>query len=360
VRQSHSRFRRDSSSLRTRARCSASLRRPRTARRAGKVSARAGEERDSVRRRPCRACLPRAARNGNGARARRCPRAPDNRRVLGWPPVRRGSIPACCARPSAVWRRAGWRHGEEHPRRPNDPFSRGHICRSGGDRRRAGGSRPHPRAAAARRRRWRSVSWKEALDEAGKRLAAIQRKHGRSAVGLYIGNPSVHSYSAMLGVPFSPRARIARFAFPPPGRPASSPCSPRWRCSVTSSSCRCPTSTGPALLMLGRQPARIERQPDDHSIRTARRAARARRQAGGGSIPAATETAADADQHLAIRAAPTRCSCWRCCRSSSRKGGADLRRLAAFSTACRSCARRRRDFRRSGSPSAPESPRPHP
>src|SRR5436190_8173049 len=97
---------------------------------------------------------------------------------------------------------------------PDDPFSRGHIC---------------PKAAAIpdvqgdpdrvlepQRRdgeRWRPVSWKAALDEAGERIAAIQRKHGRSAVGIYLGNPTVHSYSAMLATPLFNRAVGTRSRF---------------------------------------------------------------------------------------------------------------------------------------------------
>jgi anaerobic selenocysteine-containing dehydrogenase len=85
---------------------------------------------------------------------------------------------------------------------PDDPFSRGHIC---------------PKAAALRdlsedpdrvreplRRQGDSfvpVSWDSALDEAAERLAAIQKEHGRDAVGLYVGNPTVHSYSALLAFP---------------------------------------------------------------------------------------------------------------------------------------------------------------
>lgn len=42
------------------------------------------------------------------------------------------------------------------------------------------------------------VPWDEALDEAGERLGAITREHGRDAVALYIGNPSGHSYGALL------------------------------------------------------------------------------------------------------------------------------------------------------------------
>src|SRR5687767_8854006 len=46
--------------------------------------------------------------------------------------------------------------------------------------------------------RWVEVGWDEALDEAADRLHAIQKTHGRSAVGLYIGNPTIHSYAAVL------------------------------------------------------------------------------------------------------------------------------------------------------------------
>src|SRR5438105_15539732 len=80
---------------------------------------------------------------------------------------------------------------------PDDPFSRGHI---------------RPKAAAIvdvqddpdrirepQRREggvWRAVSWRAALEEAGERIAQLQRKYGRSSVAVYLGNPSVHSYSA--------------------------------------------------------------------------------------------------------------------------------------------------------------------
>lgn len=95
-----------------------------------------------------------------------------------------------------------------------DPFSRGHIC---------------PKAAAIpdvmedrdrireplRRvgNRWEPVSWKEAIGEAAGRLAAIQRKHGRNAVGLYLGNPTVHGYGALFGASFLARVIGGRSRF---------------------------------------------------------------------------------------------------------------------------------------------------
>jgi len=98
---------------------------------------------------------------------------------------------------------------------PDDPFSQGHICpkaaaipdvQNDPDRLRA----PQRRMASGK---WQSISWDEALDEAGWKLAEIQRKYGRNAVGLYLGNPSVHSYSAMLAVPLFSRALGSRSRF---------------------------------------------------------------------------------------------------------------------------------------------------
>ena len=85
-----------------------------------------------------------------------------------------------------------------------DPFSRGHIC---------------PKAAALQdlhedpdrlkksmRRdgeRWIEMDWHEALDLVVRRLREVQSQHGKDAVGVYQGNPSVHSLGAILfGAPF--------------------------------------------------------------------------------------------------------------------------------------------------------------
>ncbi len=82
----------------------------------------------------------------------------------------------------------------------DDPFSRGHIC---------------PKATALqdlhedpdRLRRpvrrtpdggWEEISWEAALDEAAARLKAIQAAHGNQAVGVYLGNPTVHNLGSIL------------------------------------------------------------------------------------------------------------------------------------------------------------------
>ena len=79
-----------------------------------------------------------------------------------------------------------------------DPLSRGHIC---------------PKAFALkdlhedpdRLKRplrkidgeWVEVSWHEAIEHVARRLHEIQTEHGRDAVGVYLGNPNVHSLGAL-------------------------------------------------------------------------------------------------------------------------------------------------------------------
>jgi anaerobic selenocysteine-containing dehydrogenase len=81
----------------------------------------------------------------------------------------------------------------------DDPFSRGHVCPKAvalqdlhhdPDRLR----RPLRRRGEA----WEEIGWDEAFDEAARRLTAIQAAHGREAVAVYQGNPTVHNYGSTL------------------------------------------------------------------------------------------------------------------------------------------------------------------
>jgi anaerobic selenocysteine-containing dehydrogenase len=83
-----------------------------------------------------------------------------------------------------------------------DPFSRGYIC---------------PKAPALRdlhedpdrlrkpmrktSRGWQELSWEDALNEAGKGLHRVQSNHSKSALGVYLGNPTVHNLGAILFAP---------------------------------------------------------------------------------------------------------------------------------------------------------------
>ncbi len=80
-----------------------------------------------------------------------------------------------------------------------DPFSRGHLCPKAVALKDVHED-PDRLHAPVRRigERWVAVSWEEALDEVASRLVDIQSRHGRDAVATYFGNPTVHSYSALL------------------------------------------------------------------------------------------------------------------------------------------------------------------
>jgi len=97
---------------------------------------------------------------------------------------------------------------------PDDPFSQGHICpkaaaivdvQNDPDRVRE----PLRRTATG----WEAPGWDAALDEAGQKLAEIQRRHGKSSVAIYLGNPTVHSYSALMGVQLFSKALGGRARF---------------------------------------------------------------------------------------------------------------------------------------------------
>ena len=77
---------------------------------------------------------------------------------------------------------------------PDDPFSRGYVCPKAAaladlhddpDRIRT----PLVRIGSD----WRETSWDEALDRAAAGLAAVRGRHGRDAVALYYGNPVAHN-----------------------------------------------------------------------------------------------------------------------------------------------------------------------
>lgn len=83
-----------------------------------------------------------------------------------------------------------------------DPLSRGHICPKAvalqdvyndPDRLR----RPVRRTANG----WEEISWEDAYDEIARKLSGIQAEYGKSAVGIYLGNPNVHNVGSSLFLP---------------------------------------------------------------------------------------------------------------------------------------------------------------
>ena len=86
----------------------------------------------------------------------------------------------------------------------NDPFSQGFICAKAYGLTALHSDPDRLRKPLRRRGRdFEEIGWEEAFDEAAERLEAIQQKQGRDGVAYYFGNPSGHKgpmliYSGML------------------------------------------------------------------------------------------------------------------------------------------------------------------
>lgn len=96
----------------------------------------------------------------------------------------------------------------------DDPFSKGHLCPKATalqtlyedpDRLRA----PLRRVGS----RWEPMDWDAALDFAAEGLHAVQERSGRDALGLYLGNPTVHNTGALLSVSLFARALRTRHRY---------------------------------------------------------------------------------------------------------------------------------------------------
>jgi len=80
-----------------------------------------------------------------------------------------------------------------------DPFSRGYICPKGPALKHLDADPDRLRAPLVRRgTTWAEVGWDEAFAEVDRRLPPLVARHGRDAVGVYLGNPSVHNLALSL------------------------------------------------------------------------------------------------------------------------------------------------------------------
>jgi anaerobic selenocysteine-containing dehydrogenase len=81
----------------------------------------------------------------------------------------------------------------------DDVFSKGFICPKGSALRQLHEDPDRLRRPLVRRDGVHvEVSWDEAWDEVERGLAGVIERHGRSAIAVYLGNPSAHSLSSML------------------------------------------------------------------------------------------------------------------------------------------------------------------
>src|SRR5215471_13359455 len=83
-----------------------------------------------------------------------------------------------------------------------DPFSRGYICPKAFALQDLHFDKDRLKYPVRRTQNgWHRIAWDEAFDEVAQRLKQIQTAHGKDAVATYLGNPTVHSYGAMLFAP---------------------------------------------------------------------------------------------------------------------------------------------------------------
>lgn len=147
------------------------------------------------------------------------------------------------------------------------------------------------------------VSWEAAFDEAAARLAETRDRHGRDAVGVYYGNPSVHQHGTILVLPAFLKALGTRNRFNANSQDAN----PRLAVShyLYGASLVLPIPdldrTG-YFLCVGANP--VVSNGSVLSAPNLRGRLRAIRRRGGRVVvvdPRASETAREADEHLAVR-----------------------------------------------------------
>jgi len=93
----------------------------------------------------------------------------------------------------------------------DDPFSRGHLCpkaialkeiQDDPDRLR----RPIRRTATG----WEEITWEEALEDVAENIVRIQKRDGKDAVGIYLGNPGAHNFGTVMYISFLYQALATR------------------------------------------------------------------------------------------------------------------------------------------------------
>ena len=82
----------------------------------------------------------------------------------------------------------------------NDPFSKGSLCPKGALIHKVHEDPNRLKVPLLKNSNgeWEEISWTKAFDIVGEKLNAIREKHGNDAVGLYLGNPTVHNFGMML------------------------------------------------------------------------------------------------------------------------------------------------------------------
>ena len=187
----------------------------------------------------------------------------------------------------------------------DDVFSKGYVCPKGiaiadvhhdPDRLR----RPVRRNAAGD---FEEISWDEALDLVAGRLGEIRAQHGSNAIGFYWGNPTGNNHGALLMLSSFTKALGTRNRFSAGSQDANPRLVTSYELYGSSISIPIPDiDRTDYFLCLGGNP-----MISNGSVMTApdmRRRLRAVRERGGKVVvvdPRRTETAKEADEHVAIR-----------------------------------------------------------
>ena len=81
-----------------------------------------------------------------------------------------------------------------------DPLSKGSICPKGVliDKLHTDPNRLKKPLLKKENGEWEEIGWKKALDIVGEKINEIRQKYGNDAIGLYLGNPTVHNFGMMM------------------------------------------------------------------------------------------------------------------------------------------------------------------
>lgn len=83
----------------------------------------------------------------------------------------------------------------------DDPFSQGYICPKATALQDLHEDPDRLRQPVERTKDgWKEISWPDALDKVAVGIKFVQQKHGKNALGIYLGNPNVHNLGGMLTI----------------------------------------------------------------------------------------------------------------------------------------------------------------